>query len=44
MKLLQNVKKGIEKAGLYLNLKQTKILLTEKIDVFRLGDDQVEMV
>ena len=39
MKLLQKVKEECEKAGLYLNLKQIKILSTEKIDVLRLGDD-----
>ena len=30
------------KADLYLNLKKIEILSTEKIDVFRLGDDSVE--
>ena len=46
MKLLQTVKKESEKAGLYLNLKKkkTKILSTEKINVFTLGDDHVEIV
>ena len=44
MKLLQTVKKESEKAGLYLNLKKRQILATEKIDVFILGEDHVEIV
>ena len=44
MKLLDIMKKEIEKSYFYLNLKNIKILSTEKIDVFRLGDEDVEIV
>ena len=44
MKLLQTVKKESVKVHLYLNLKKTKILSNEKIDVFRLRDDHMEIV
>ena len=41
MKPLHRVKKGSEKADLNLNQKRTKILSTEKIEVFRLEDNYV---
>ena len=41
MKLLQRVKRESEKASLYLNLRN-KILSTDKIDVFRLGNQHVQ--
>ena len=44
MKLPQTVKKESEKSVLDFNFKEIIILSTEKIDVFGLGDDHVEMV
>lgn len=38
--LLEEVKKESEKAGLYLNIKKTKVMATEQMDEFVVGNEK----
>ena len=42
--VLTQVKKSSAEAGLYLNLKKTKVMATEQINEFKLGDENIEIV
>eukprot|EP00795_Rhopilema_esculentum_P006235 gene6235-biopygen7886 len=42
--VLTQVKKSSAEAGLHLNLKKTKVVVTEQIDEFKLGDENIEIV
>jgi hypothetical protein len=42
--LLQKVKNSSEKAGLFLNLKKTKIMSTTKLQSFKMGNEELEVV
>ena len=44
LELLSKVQKASEKAGLYLNLKKTKVMANEPMDNFTLGSEQIEVV
>ena len=44
LQLVTNVKEKSAQAGLYLNLKKTKIMFTEEIEEFELDGENVEIV
>ena len=42
--LIKRVKDESEKAGLYLNIKQTKLMTTDNITEFKIDDEYIEIV
>ena len=42
--LIKRVKDESEKAGLYLNIKKTKLMTTDNITEFKIGDEYIEIV
>ena len=44
LQLVTNVKEKSAQAGLYLNLKKTKVMSTEEIEEFELDGENIEIV
>ena len=42
--LIKRVKDESEKAGLYLNIKKTKLMTTDNIPEFKIDDEYIEIV